>query len=97
MEGYNRPPRRDYLSVKRYFEQVPPVCNVESYIFREEDIITLKPGRESAWLDDFVERAVQKLSCKIIRVGFLYLNAIPSLTLKLRNYSVHRSVLYPSD
>ena len=57
MEGYNRPPRRDYLSVKRYFEQVPPVCNVESYIFREEDIITLKPGRESAWLDDFVERA----------------------------------------
>ncbi|PMD40256.1 hypothetical protein L207DRAFT_582474 [Hyaloscypha variabilis F] len=70
MEGYNRPPRRDYLSVKRYFEQVPPVCNVESYIFREEDIITLKPGRESAWLDDFVERAVQKLSCKIIRKLF---------------------------
>ncbi len=83
--------------MKRYFEQVPPVCNVESYIFREEDIMTLKPGRERAWLDDFVERVVQKLSCKIIRVEFLYLNAIPLLTLQRRNYSVRRSVLDPSD
>lgn len=65
---FNKPPNRDYLSVKRYFEQAPPICNVESYIFCKEDIITLKPGRESTSLDHFVEKMVQKLPRKIIRV-----------------------------
>jgi hypothetical protein len=64
----NKPPKRDYLSVKRYFERAPPVCRDESYIFCREDIITLKPGRESTSLDHFVEKMVQKLPRKIIRV-----------------------------
>jgi hypothetical protein len=64
----NKPPKRDYLSVKRYFERAPPVCHDESYIFCKEDIITLKPGRESTSLDHFVEKMVQKLPRNIIRV-----------------------------
>jgi len=65
---FNKPPNRDYLSVKRYFDQEPPVCNVESYIYCKEDVITLKPGRESTSLDRFVEKTVQKLPRKIVRV-----------------------------
>jgi len=65
---FNRPPRRDYVSVKSYFEQTPPVCSTETYIHCKEDIITLKPGRETAWLDDFIERVVQKLSYGATRV-----------------------------
>ena len=65
---FNKPPNRDYLAVKRYFEQAPPICNVETYIFCKEDIITLKPGRESTSLDHFVEKMVQKLPRNIIRV-----------------------------
>ncbi len=65
---FNKPSNRDYLSVKRYFEQTPPICNVENYIFCKEDIITLKPGRESTTLDHFMEKMGQKLPRKIIRV-----------------------------
>jgi hypothetical protein len=65
---FNKPPNRDYLSVKRYFDQEPPVCSVESYIYCKEDIITLKPGRESTSLDRFVEKMVQKLPQETVRV-----------------------------
>jgi hypothetical protein len=66
--GLNRPPARDYLSVKSYFDEEAPLCNVESYIYCKEDIITLKPGRETAWLDAFIEKGLQKLSSRFIRV-----------------------------
>jgi hypothetical protein len=67
--GFSRPSARDYLSVKNYFDEEGPVCNVESYIYYKEDIITLRPGRESAWLDGFVEKILQKCSCKFLRVS----------------------------
>jgi hypothetical protein len=66
--SFNQPPTRDYLSVKSYFDEEAPLCNVESYIYWKEDIITLKPGRETAWLDAFIEKVLQKLTSKFIRV-----------------------------
>ncbi|KAG4442411.1 hypothetical protein IFR05_002113 [Cadophora sp. M221] len=57
---YNRPSSRDYSSVKSYFDEEAPVCNTESYIYCREDLITLKPGRENAWLDAMVEKILQK-------------------------------------
>ncbi|KAH9219762.1 hypothetical protein DL95DRAFT_291332, partial [Leptodontidium sp. 2 PMI_412] len=64
---YNRPSSRDYSSVKSYFDEEAPVCNTESYIYCREDLITLKPGRENAWLDAMVEKILQKCSCRLIR------------------------------
>jgi hypothetical protein len=69
LANFNRPPDRDYQSVKSYFDEEDPLCNVESYILHKEDIVSLKPGRENAWLDAFVEKILQKLYCKPIRVG----------------------------
>lgn len=66
--SFNRPPARDYVSVRSYFDEEAPLCNIESYIYCKEDIITLKPGRENAWLDAFLENILQKVSCKFVRV-----------------------------
>lgn len=68
LAGFNRPQDRDYSSVKSYFDEESPLCNDESYIYRREDIVTLKPGRENAWLDAFIEKTLQALSCRLIRV-----------------------------
>jgi len=65
---YHRPSSRDYSSVKSYFDEEAPVCNSESYIYYREDLVTLKPGRENAWLDAVVEKILQKCSCRIVRV-----------------------------
>jgi len=54
--------------VKSYFDEETPLCNLESYIYHKEDIITLKPGRENAWLDAAVEKCLQKLPCEAIQV-----------------------------
>jgi hypothetical protein len=65
----NKPAPRDYTSVKNYFENDPPLNSEdECYIYRKEDMITLKPGRENAWLDGTIERVLQKLTCPPIRV-----------------------------
>jgi len=56
------------MSVRSYFDEEAPLCNLESYIYCKEDIITLKPGRENAWLDAVVENILQKISCKFVRV-----------------------------
>ncbi|KAF8856191.1 hypothetical protein BDZ45DRAFT_654497 [Acephala macrosclerotiorum] len=65
--SFNRPPARDYTSVKSYFDEEAPLCAVESYIYRKEDIISLRPGRETAWLDAMVEKILQKFGCRFIR------------------------------
>jgi hypothetical protein len=67
--AFNKPAPRDYTSVKNYFENDPPLNSEdECYIYRKEDMITLKPGRENAWLDGTIERVLQKLTCPPIRV-----------------------------
>lgn len=48
-----------------------PLKNKESYIHRKEDIIILKPGRENAWLDAFVEKFLQAISCPLVRVSYM--------------------------
>ncbi|KAF4630953.1 hypothetical protein G7Y89_g7180 [Cudoniella acicularis] len=70
LAGFNRASHRDYRSVTNYFNSTAPLCNKESYIYRKEDIITLKPGRENAWLDAVIEDILQKLSCPLIRKIF---------------------------
>jgi hypothetical protein len=45
-----------------------PVCDTESYIYYKEDIISLKPGRENAWMDSVVEKCLRKISHRFTRV-----------------------------
>ncbi|TVY46033.1 hypothetical protein LSUB1_G000184 [Lachnellula subtilissima] len=64
---FNPPPACDYMSVKNYFDKAAPLSSVECYIYRKEDLVTLKPGREYSWLDSFVEKVLQQMFCRPIR------------------------------
>lgn len=74
--------------MKSYFDEEAPLCAVESYIYRKEDIISLRPGRETAWLDAVVEKILQKFGCGFIRVCII--KSSPALV--YTNYSI--SVLF---
>ena len=39
------------------------------FIYEKEDLVTLRPGREYAWLDGLLERALKVLRCRLIRVS----------------------------
>ena len=67
LTSLSKPAARDYKSVQYYFDQKAPVCEDEKYINYKEDIITLKPGRENAWLDAVVEKGLRKFSSPTIR------------------------------
>lgn len=78
MVALNKPASRDYTSVKNYFDDEQPLCSDdEFYIYRKEDIITLKPGRENAWLDGVVEKILQTFTCAPIRVSISKVFVLP--------------------
>jgi hypothetical protein len=72
----NRPPERDYNSVANFVRHKKPLLQGDDdFIYNKEDLITLRPGRESAWLDAMVEkvlklfprRAVKYIFCSKVR------------------------------
>lgn len=66
---FSKPPPTDYESVQAFFHLNAPLVYEETYIRRKEDIITLKPGRESAWLDALILKLLLKFSNSAIRVS----------------------------
>ena len=66
----NRPARRDHESVVNFMvnrsSQLPR--EESSFIYNKEDLVTLRPGRENAWLDVVVERMLQFFHCSLIDV-----------------------------
>jgi hypothetical protein len=56
----NRPAESDFNSVDNYIWNTAPVRSLESaFIKCKEDLITLRPGREHAWLDSVVESIIK--------------------------------------
>jgi hypothetical protein len=56
----NRPPERDYNSVANFVRHKKPLMQGDDdFIYNKEDLITLRPGRESAWLDATVEKILK--------------------------------------
>ncbi len=78
MVSLNKPADRDHLSVLNFLENgyeenggqpLRPLMEADSeFIYRKEDLVTLRPGRESAWLDAFVERLLKMIHCKPVQV-----------------------------
>lgn len=73
----NKPTARDQQSVKNYLENGSlvdgkmerPLLQADTeFVFHKEDLVTLRPGRESAWLDAFVERILKIFHCDVIQV-----------------------------
>ena len=66
----NRPAERDQASVRNFMENKPCLMEAEgSFIFEKEDLITLRPGRETSLVDAFVERMLKTFHCSAIEVS----------------------------
>ena len=71
LKGLERPSNRDYQSVLSFMEYGGGQLFEEDmeFIYEKEDLVTLRPGREYAWLDGLLERTLKVLRCKLIKVS----------------------------
>ncbi|TGO35311.1 hypothetical protein BHYA_0163g00260 [Botrytis hyacinthi] len=61
VNGMNRPADSDYRSVERYiFDKKPLVDEEQGFIYEKNDLITLREGREGAYLDTMTESKSRK-------------------------------------
>lgn len=66
----NRPSSSEYRSVCRYISQNKPLIPEElEYIQHKEDLVTLRPGRDHAWLDRGIERVLRLQPFSFINVS----------------------------
>jgi len=67
----NRPAKTEYKSVAEYIRYNQPVADEEqAWVECKEDLITLRPGREHAWLDAGIEHILRWLNCTFIEYLF---------------------------
>jgi hypothetical protein len=59
----------DIQSVRNFLNMNEGLAIEEIYLRREEDMITLKPGRENTWLDSLIWRILLAFTSKVIRVS----------------------------
>ena len=70
----NRPADRDHMSVQNFMDNGKPLLQADSgFINEKEDLVTLRPGRENAWFDGFVERMLKMCHCKPLQVLIPYI------------------------
>ena len=76
----NKPAARDQQSVQYFLENgslvdgqsIRPLLQGDTeFVYHKEDLITLRPGRESAWLDALVERLLKVFHCLAIQVSII--------------------------
>ena len=62
MMTYNQPSNAEYQSVHNYLDNKHPIkADQRAYIRHKEDLVTLRPGREHAWLDKCIEHGLRML------------------------------------
>ncbi len=71
LKALERPSNRDYQSVLSFMEYGGGQLFEEDmeFIYEKEDLVTLRPGREYAWLDGLLERTLKVLRCRLIKVS----------------------------
>ena len=74
LKALEKPSARDYRSVLHYMENDGGQMYEDemSWIYDKEDLVSLRPGREHAWLDGMLERLLKVCRCRPVRV-----NSIP--------------------
>lgn len=73
LKALDQPSTRDYRSVLHFMENDGgQLFEQESdFIYQKEDLITLRPGREHAWLDGMIERILQIFRCRLTMVSLM--------------------------
>ena len=68
--AFNKPANSEYKSVETYINNTKPLVKEESsFIYHKEDFVSLRRGREHAWLDSSIEKLLRLLNCKLIEVS----------------------------
>ncbi|KAL8727737.1 MAG: hypothetical protein Q9166_005850 [cf. Caloplaca sp. 2 TL-2023] len=69
LKGLEKPSSRDYRSVLYYMENDGGQMYQQemSWIYDKEDLVSLRPGREHAWLDGILERILRVCRCGLVR------------------------------
>ena len=56
--------------MRNWLDYVQPVNEEDAqFVKHEEDLVTLRPGREHAWLDSSVEKMLQWCNCAPVEVS----------------------------
>ena len=79
LKALERPSDRDYRSVLSFMEYDGGQLYEEDmgFIYKKEDLVTLRPGREYAWLDGLLERMLEVLRCRLIKASLtLFLHVL---------------------
>ena len=73
LKALNEPAQRDYQSVSRFMSNYGgQLYHKESqFITLKDDLVTIRPGREYAWLDGFIEGALRICRCKPLKVSMM--------------------------
>ncbi|KAB8303957.1 hypothetical protein EYC80_005315 [Monilinia laxa] len=67
----NRPSESDYRSVERYiFDKKPLIDEEQGFIYEKKDLVTLREGREGAFLDTLIEKFFRVFHCEILQSLF---------------------------
>jgi len=84
----NRPSSGEHHSVRNFINyRQPLVPSEQKFIYCKEDLITLRPGREHAWLDSSMEKVLKWMRCDLIEVSIFFNTSVPDVT--LTNFVVH--------
>lgn len=63
-EAMERPTDRDHASLTYFFDNEAPVCESDrDFLLHKEDLITIRAGRDHAWLDAAVESVLRLYPC----------------------------------
>lgn len=63
------PTDAEYRSLRNYCNYEKPLSERdEAWIRCKEDMVTLRPGRDHAWLDRTIEAALRLFKCNLMKV-----------------------------
>ncbi len=67
--SFNKPAADEWQSVENYIWNNKQIEESETkFIYHKEDLVTLRPGREHAWLDTSVEKMLRLVKCPVVEV-----------------------------
>lgn len=87
LKALNQPSNRDYESVLSFMENDGGQLYEEesAFIYEKADLVSLRPGRDYAWLDTCIESILKKCRCRLLTVS--YVNAAWLLRILTSHYS----------
>ncbi|PQE28352.1 Peptidase C14 caspase domain protein [Rutstroemia sp. NJR-2017a BBW] len=68
LNSMSRPSETDYRSVENYmFDKKPLIDEEQGFIYDKNDLVTLREGREGAYLDKMIEKFLQTFHCMFLQ------------------------------